>query len=534
MPKVHTIFLGQNPLGGALPASWGAPGSFPGLSMLDLGQTGLAGELPAMHCANLTIVNFSNTNITGCGAVWGSTSPLWVLDVSSSSLAGTLPPSLGASFTNRTFMLNVDRTALSGVIPTSWLGPNAVLSRIIFKGPALWDKSVHDAAWRSAVCVEPELFGNDAGLKASDTFAHEARLLSRAFRAWSLSAHSRALLLHIPILKDVVSGDASSQYGGRASDFCQIPDADRIIAGFWGVFLAAFAAILIGYHVHVKRMGNRGYQGGWPSMAFTLSLGKRPADLLSLLLYTYDLGKDITVLSRVWGIQRWYGFALLAVMVGHHACHGFVTCMFLTRGYSAARPRDLVQLLMRCAYAVFCIPSMVVITLLLDVYSFVVSVLGLQSPAEIDVDSYADLRSVAMGLLQSLPVAIMTTYIFRAGNSPSYGEYFSPVVAAFVLLGSGGSMLVGLLRLLAAAHAAKQKVLWTLVCMLAGKLLRPGAGKSHAWMFCRYALGERRYDVSELDVEKGVNHVPSLKSDQLVRLGLSCTGAGVVVCIRAV
>ena len=482
LPQLYSFWCSRNRLSGTLPATWASPNNFQSLSLLVLGGNNLVGRLPAFGNRGLVILSLANNAFEGdSGSLWNSTAPLALVDISSTRVSGGLPQL--PAFNATPEALNVDNTSLTGIIPLPWLGPGGLLARIIFEGQALWDNSIAVATWRKEVCVTP---GISAAAHSKAVYLDGALDLKQRLNDLLGSSADPSLAADLiagaPIFADLLAGKAGQEQG--LQDLCRVVNAKLLIGMVWGVFLGMSTGLVIAYSI-IARLSR---QGMLPMRCERVKsfgkIGSRAAQLFCVLIYTYDAAKDTIVLSKVLAFHRWYGYTLLGVTLGHHVYRGMVLSLFLTRSYSAAAPEDLVLICMRCAFAVVSCPIMVLFTLYMDICTYMAAILGMQSPSALDVDSYADMRSLVMSVLQSLPIAISTTVIFLEGNSPFWGEYYTVGYAALILVGSLSSIMVGLGRLLYVAHSQNRRLLRTFVMVFTGQSLHCPNMSVCGWRSC--------------------------------------------------
>lgn len=146
--RLNSLDLQDIPLGGSLPD---LATVFPSLRVLDLGNTGLSGPLPARLPAGMSQLDLSGNALQGgLPATWGEATDLLILWLQGNKLAGELPASLMA----------LENLAAGGGFNINW---NALFT----EDPALWsflvDKSgslyLPDGTflgdWRERQCTAP-------------------------------------------------------------------------------------------------------------------------------------------------------------------------------------------------------------------------------------------------------------------------------------------------------------------------------------------------------------------------------------------
>ena len=119
LPRLQTLDLSSNRLGGAVPAELAACAE---LEQLNLLGNRLTGSLPAALPSSLpkleTLILARNGLGGSLPSEWGAARSLRVLDVSANEIGGRLPESWGGLDSLR--LLNVSANRLSGPIPGSW------------------------------------------------------------------------------------------------------------------------------------------------------------------------------------------------------------------------------------------------------------------------------------------------------------------------------------------------------------------------------------------------------------------------------
>jgi hypothetical protein len=207
-------------------------------------------------------------------------------------------------------------------------------------------------------------------------------------------------------------------------------------------------------------------------------LTSRFAGLCGLVFYSYDVGRDIWILHKVFEFREWYGCALLAIMVMHHVYRGVIISAYLAHMYPTRLSGPMLKVVI-----VLSAPLVMAFTLVMDVWSFLHVFLGVPSPAVLGVESYSKTRSVVIATCQSLPIAVIITVIFSRGTRPSSGEYLSTEWYGLSFAGSALSMLWGLHVLLTLTRVmdptGKAPILRTLALIMTGGLLCPEGDSRH-------------------------------------------------------
>jgi hypothetical protein len=194
---------------------------------------------------------------------------------------------------------------------------------------------------------------------------------------------------------------------------------------------------------------------------------RRVGSLCGMAFYTYDLIRDIVILLKVFSFQQWYGFAVLTVMLVHHAYRGVVVSLYLAHTYHGK-----VSPLLRNSLVVVCAPVVMVFTLVMDFWSFL-HILGMPSPAILGVEGYSRMRSLVIAVCQSLPLSVIITIIFSLGTRPSDGDYLSNRWYVLSFGGSALSMLWGLHVWLSLSRVRNEGAMQTWVLIMTGGLLCP-------------------------------------------------------------
>lgn len=265
-PLLLTLYLGYNRLSGTLPAKWGADSGFaamqnldltqnmltgslpkawvqgenmPALIALDLSMNPLKGELPPVNNPALALLNLKSTSVTvsnESSGFWQSRSPLLLLELSNTKVAGSLPESL--NFGGKLQVLHVDNTSLKGTLPFAWLGPNKTLSSLIFGGQSLWDTSASSSDWRKKVCLDEDIYQYDVVARSQVVADSVNKQLQQSIlRSPNVDALLNNLLEWVPNSTDSIYA------------ICHNRDAPVVIACLWGSFLALVAVIIIAYVV---------------------------------------------------------------------------------------------------------------------------------------------------------------------------------------------------------------------------------------------------------------------------------------------
>ena len=508
LPQLAGVFAGRNSLSGPIPASWASYDSLPSLDTLDLGNNSLLGQPPAFHNQGLHVLNLANNAFEGDGgSLWASTAPLEIVDVSGTRIAGGLP--LLPAFSATLICLNVDNTSLSGIIPLSWLGPDGLLARIVFKGHTLWASSAEAPAWRKEVCVTPDFYFHDAAA----LLAGNTGVAASSFRSTPTDnnvSHYLDLEKMVPIYADIFEGNVMQEQS--VQDICKVIHASKLLGVVWGIFLGVTAACILGYCIAVRSSNQAkppmrckwaepllavlkkavklfsvliDARQAWAKVLW--AIGKTAANLFTALIYVYDFTKDIIVLAKVWAFHQWYGYTLLGVLLGHYVYRGVVMSVYFTQSsVNETGPGPLWVTCMRrkILLVVVSCPFMVIFTLYMDMCTYLTAILGMQSPYAVDIDSYADMRSLVMAMLQSLPVSIITSIVYLRGNSPFWGEYFTVRNAALILVGSLSSIVLGLCRLLYVAYAKKLAVHRAFGMLFTGQGLHHPIRAVTSWRSC--------------------------------------------------
>lgn len=512
-PLLLTLYLGYNRLSGTLPAKWGADSGFaamqnldltqnmltgslpkawvqgenmPALIALDLSMNPLKGELPPVNNPALALLNLKSTSVTvsnESSGFWQSHSPLLLLELSNTKVAGSLPESL--NFGGKLRVLHVDNTSLKGTLPFAWLGPNKTLSSLIFGGQFLWDTSASSSDWRRKVCLDEDIYQYDVVARSQVVTDSVSKQLQQSIlRSPNVDAVLNNLLAWVPNSTDSIYA------------ICHNRDAPVVIACLWGSFLALVAVIIIAYIVAGRPQGTGSRRACLsncmqrPIALFQtlhseilVSAGRRIFGLFGLGVYCVAHFTEIRVIIEVW--PKWPAYLLLAIMLWHHVYRGLVVSFYLMRkhlrsafleeeGQSASLP-VLEQQQFTAVWVLLAIllsPVAIISTFLMDIWSFF-DVFGVPSPPLLSVESYADMRTVVMPAFQSLFSAVLTTVIFQLGNSPTNGIFYSRMIFIRSVAFSCASMLMGLCRLLVLSHGRDRQVSRTFFLLIIGGLLRP-------------------------------------------------------------
>lgn len=466
--NLNILDLTCNMFNGSIPAVWGEMSHFKQLVSLNVSYNALTGELPRFDNRNLSVLDFQHNSVTVSGSLgdfWKSSTPLFALDLSHTHLSGSLPNKL--VFGGTLLILHVDSTFLQGRIPFSWLLPDGELSKITLIGDELWLRTTASAAWKRQVCMNKVIYqyNQDASLK----------ILSNAVNA-KLKLHALG----------VFKLDYNSFFGASNTDrtlqaICSNKKAPMVIGAIWGSFLA-LVMLIVSVYAWVKDKESGHLKPPWlpkcPDVLF--SIESCASALFGLVLYCGTFVNDIRVMYEVWGL--WSCYALLAAFLWHHIYRGLVVSFYCARLYYGSfylaetgqilSPQAGASQWARRVLALVMSPLAFLLTYVMDVWSFF-EAFGAPSPRMLELESYADMRAVVMPICQSLFSAIITSVIFRLGNNPNNGIFYSVLLYTRSVVFSCAAILMGLGRLLYICHNRDRRILRTTLLLMTGKLLHP-------------------------------------------------------------
>lgn len=471
-PDLSLLDLSGTSVSGTIPAAWGAADAFPSLLFLYLNQTQLTGSLPAFNNSNLSLLIASNSRFNGTlDSFWSSAAPLLASLLAGNNVSGDLPGNASA-LPNLAF-LDVSSNSVQGAVPTSWLNQGQLLSHIIGLnvGQAWWTAAQQDSNWVQDLCLQPQLYKADV----------QSQPLSRV----------QALLGDI-FSTPGFQGAVGDRYAATDATFqnfytqlstirqiCSNDNAPTVLLIMWLSFAAASTLLFVLYEgLRVRRrtkaaaaiaaqQAKQGSSASWqlPTAVRSVSKGACVLNegfwgLAELTMYYYDLVSAIIVLSQVWG--RWPGYVLLAIFLVHFALTGSIVLYHGLKVYLdtwQSPPKHGAKFAWMVFSSTILSPLMIPAVWLLDMivlytelrHFFVKHVFARcckRRPASkstkwpssngrrqavltvlrlgwLDLEYYESMHTLVAAFYQTIPTIVLNSIIFRLGNKPSHGEFFS-------------------------------------------------------------------------------------------------------------
>ena len=517
-PDLSLLDLSGTLVSGTIPASWGAATAFPSLLFLYLNHTQLAGSLPAFNNPQLSLLIASNSSFSGSlDAFWGSAAPLLASLLAGNNLSGDLPGNASA-LPNLAF-LDVSSNQVQGSVPDSWLSQGKLLSHVIGLnvGQAWWASAQHDSNWVSDLCLQPQLYKADV---QSQPLSQVQNLLGDIFstpgfqgavgdRYAATSASFEDFYTQLSTIKQICSND----------------DAPKVLLIMWLSFTAATSLLFVlyeGFRVYrrTKAAAQQAQQAKqaslsgsrqFPLVVRSVSQGARVLNegfwgLAELTMYYYDLISAIIVLSQIWG--RWPGYVLFAIFLVHFALTGAIVLYHGLKVYLGtwqSPPNHGVKFAGTILASVVLSPIMIPAVWLLDMivlytelrHFFVKhvfahcckhrqanmftrwpsrngkdwSVLSFLRLTWLDLEYYESMHTLVAAFYQTVPTIVLNSIIFRLGNKPSHGEFFSRSLFVSCMIAAYLSMFKTLITIFWHAYFKGPHAFWYTGQVMVGRYI---------------------------------------------------------------
>ena len=468
-PQLSLMDLSANPIAGTIPRSWGAASAFPSLLFLYLNQTQLTGSLPSFNNSKLALLIGSNSGFEGSlDAFWSSAAPLLASLLAGNNISGSLPANTTAL--GSLAFLDLSDNSVQGSVPDSWLQEGGILSHIIgLNAGNAWLAAQRDVNWREDLCLQPQLYKANV---QSQPLSKVNDILGDIFST--------------PGFQGAV-GDRYAATTATFNDFytqlstikaiCSNRDAPRILLIMWLTFAAATSLLFVLYEgFRVRKQATQQAAGAKLAAAagsqqanpFVRSVSKGAQvinegfwGLAELVMYYYDLVSAIIVLTQIWG--AWPGWILFAIFLFHFALTGAIVLYHGFKVYTQtwqSQPQHGMQFAWMLSASALLSPLMIPVVLLLDAIALYRELRhfcdmhvipycckhrsqarsfhhGISSNARdwslltllkldwLDLEYYEAMHTLVAAFYQTVPTVVLNSIIFRLGNKPSHGEFFS-------------------------------------------------------------------------------------------------------------
>ncbi|DBB02052.1 TPA: hypothetical protein ACH3X1_000627 [Trebouxia sp. C0004] len=516
-PDLSLLDLSGALVSGTIPAAWGAATAFPSLLFLYLNHTQLAGNLPTFNNLQLSLLIASSSSFSGSlDAFWGSAAPLMASLLAGNNISGDLPGNASA-LPNLAF-LDVSGNQVQGSVPDSWLSQGELLSHVIGLnvGQAWWAAAQHDSNWVSDLCLQPQLYKADV---QSQPLSRVQNLLGDVFstpgfqgavgdRYAATSATFEDFYTQLSTIKQICSND----------------DAPKLLLIMWLSFATATSLLFVLYEgLRVYRRTKAGalqakqaqqaLSGSWQvsTMVRSVSQGANVLHegfwgLAELTMYYYDLISAIIVLSQVWG--RWPGYVLFAIFLVHFALTGAIVLYHGLKVYLGtwqSPPNHGAKFAGMILASVVLSPIMIPAVWLLDMivlytelrHFFVKhvlahcckhrqssmftrwpssngkdwSVLTCLKLSWLDLEYYESMHTLVAAFYQTMPTIVLNSIIFRLGNKPSHGEFFSRSLFVSCMIAAYLAMFKTLITIFWHAYFKGPHAFWYTGQVMVGRYL---------------------------------------------------------------
>lgn len=473
-PNLSLLDLSGTFVNGTIPESWGAAEAFPSLLFLYLNHTELTGSLPAFNNSRLSIFIASNSGLNGDLTVfWSSSAPLLASLLAGNNISGDLPGN--ASALPSLAFLDLSSNPVEGLVPDSWLDQGQLLSHIIGLnvGQAWWAAAAQrDSNFVQDLCLQPELYKANV---ESQPLSRVQELLGDIFstpgfqgavgdRYAATTATFQDFYTQLSSVKSICSND----------------DAPRLLLIMWLSFGAATSLLFVVYEgLRIRRRtkaaeaaASAAAQQGKPSPSWQVPAMVRSVStgavvlnegfwgIAELSMYYYDLVSAVIVLTQIWG--SWPGYLLFAIFLVHFALTGAIVLYHGLQVYfnSWQGPRQhgfkfVTTVLLSAVLSPVMIPVVWLLDMIVlyrELRHFAVkhifahcckhrssrkltrwpssngedwSVLSILKLGWLDLEYYEDMHTLGAAFFQTIPTIVLNSIIFRLGNKPSHGEYFS-------------------------------------------------------------------------------------------------------------
>ena len=472
-PDLSLLDLSGTSVNGTIPMSWGAAEAFPSLLFLYLNHTQLTGSLPAFNNSRLSLFIASNSSLSGnLDSFWNSAAPLLASLLAGNNISGALPGN--ATAMPILAFLDVSSNPVQGSVPDSWLNQGQLLSHVIGLnvGQAWWAATQHDSNFVQDLCLQPQLYKADV---QSQPLSRVQDLLGNLFST--------------PGFQGAV-GDRYAATSATFNNFytqlssiesiCSNDDAPRVLLIMWLSFAGATSLLFVAYEgfrirkrtkaaaaAAAQQAKHGSSSASWQVHPVVRSVSTGAVVLnegfwgiAELAMYYYDLVSAVIVLSQIWG--TWPGYLLFAIFLVHFALTGAIVLYHGLKVYLNTwqdPPQHGCRFVWVLLVSTSLSPVMIPVVWLLDMIviyrelrHFAVkhvfvhcckhqpsrkvtrwpsrngtdwSVLSLLRLGWLDLEYYEAMHTLGAAFYQTVPTVVLNSIIFRLGNKPSHGEFFS-------------------------------------------------------------------------------------------------------------
>lgn len=498
-PNLSLLDLSGTFITGTIPESWGEAEAFPSLLFLYLNHTQLTGSLPAFNNSRLSLLIASHSGLNGnLTDFWSSSAPLLASLLAGNNISGDLPGN--ASALPSLAFLDLSSNPVQGSVPDSWLDRGELLSHVIGLnvGQAWWAATQHDSNFVQDLCLQPELYKADV---QSQPLSQVQDLLGEIFstpgfqgavgdRYAATTATFQDFDTQLSSVKSICSNDA----------------APKVLLIMWLSFAALTSLLFVVYEgLRIRKQrkavaaaaasaaAQQGDQSlsssSWqvPALVRSVSTGAVVLNegfwgIAELSLYYYDLISAVIVLTQIWG--TWPGYLLFAIFLVHFGLTGAIVLYHGLQVYlnTWQGPRQHgCKFVTTALLSALLSPVMIPVVWLLDMIvlyrelrHFAVkhvfahcckhrashkltgwpssnggdwSVLSILKLGWLDLEYYEDMHTLGAACFQTVPTIVLNSIIFRLGNKPSHGEYFSQSLFVSCMIAAYLSMFKSLLTI---------------------------------------------------------------------------------------
>ena len=458
--SLKVLNLAAASLTGSIPPTWVTKGVFDAMTYLSLANTTLTGAIPSFSIRSLAVLDLSFSSLSGdISHLWSSTSKtISAIGLTGVNVTGAFPYKLPL-FWKSLRTLVVDKTLITGTVPTSWLATasvdqspyskswtvNSQMQSLSFSGQKLWDRSVQDPAWWREVCSS---FSKLAGYGSIYDMSHVHYAGIKAVVRPSLDVTRKSYYFQGDDLTTLPSPDRGpTKYSSQDPksyytffledhvDNFQVeysqkslpspigqclaaPWATPVIAA-WAAFGAVLLALAAGFIMWRLLVKWRPAVVSWrPTTSLQCKIFWLCGLFLALLglgLHVYNLITDVLVVVAVWDVRFWWARVVLAFILIQYVVRGFIVTIHLCRAEGISTNAHVLIFLS--------MPFIIVVMPVLDILCSLSD--GLHHPLFEVINShrYRHLRILAVSVLQALPNAAIVTVIYHQGAVPFSLDY---------------------------------------------------------------------------------------------------------------